>query len=67
MDFISKKKITFRFREKQAVNSFGKSLGRSNYAKVHGNKIRPFLSDVAMENHVFILCPHDFLIYSMHI
>ena len=65
--FISKRKIAFRFREKEVVSSFGKSLGKSNYTKDHGNKIRPFLSDVAVENHIFILCPHDFLIYSMQV
>ena len=65
--FISKRKIAFRFREKEVVSSFGKSLGKSNYTKDHGNKIRPFLSDVAVENHIFILCPHDFLSYSMQV
>lgn len=55
IDFISKQKITFRFREKQVVNSFGKSLGMPNYAKDHGNKIVPFVSNVAVKNPIFIL------------
>lgn len=28
-----------------------------NYAEDHGNKMMPFLSDVATENHIFILLP----------
>lgn len=47
--------MTFKSTEKQVVNSFGESLGMPNYAKDHGDTVRPFVTDVAVANHIFII------------